>query len=149
MDKNIGESTDSQSALGQVAIPYVTDLRQEIINNTLFYTTKWTSRNMQFALISVPPNSETGLDVHYYSDQFFYVERGDALVIIRSCYDCPNIQSQVHDGYGIIVPGGMWHNIINIGGSDLKMFSIFAPALHSYNTVFRTTQEWFDYYEYD
>lgn len=75
MDNNIGESTDSQSALGQVAIPYVTDLRQEIINNTLFYTTKWTSRNMQFALISVPPNSETGLDVHYYSDQFFYVER--------------------------------------------------------------------------
>ena len=149
MDYFTGVSPDNQNEVGQGSIPHVTDLRQETLNNTLFYTTRWTSKNMQFALMSVPVNTETGLDVHYNSDQFFYIEKGDALVYMGSCYDCLNIQTRVYEGYAIVVPAGTWHNVVNISGSDLKMFSIFAPALHSYNTVFRTTQEWFDYYEND
>ncbi len=147
MDFNTGGSPYNQNSINQGSVPYITDLRQEVIDNTLFYITRWTSRNLQFALMSVPVNTETGLDVHYNSDQFFYIERGEALAYMGNCYNCLNIQVRVYEGYAIIVPAGTWHNVVNIGSSDLKMYSIYAPAMHSYNTVFRTTQEWFDYYE--
>ena len=149
MDFSTGVPPDDQSEIRQGSVPHVTDLRQETLNNTLFYTTRWTSKNMQFALISVPVNSDTGVDTRYNSDQFFYIERGEALVFMGACQDCFTIQTRVYEGYAIVVPAGTWHNVVNIGTSDLKMFSIFAPALHSYNTVFRTTQEWFDYYKID
>lgn len=147
MDINTGISPNNQSESSQGSVAYITDLRQETIDNTLFYTTRWTSKNMQFALMSVPVNTETGLDVHYNSDQLFYIEQGEAYVFMGFCYDCINIQHRVSEGYSIIVPAGVWHNVVNIGSLDLKMFSIFAPALHTYNTVFRTSQEWFEYYE--
>ncbi|TCL60604.1 mannose-6-phosphate isomerase-like protein (cupin superfamily) [Kineothrix alysoides] len=147
MDNNTGRLPDNQNDVNQGSIPYITNLRQEVLDNTLFYTTRWTSKKIQFALMSVPVDTETGLDVHYTSDQFFYIEKGEALIIMGSCYNCINLQSYASEGYSIIVPAGMWHNVVNIGNLDLKMYSIFAPALHSYNTVFRTTQEWFDYYE--
>ncbi|WMC93765.1 cupin domain-containing protein [Kineothrix sp. MB12-C1] len=148
MDYYIGESADNQIEIGEGAIPYITDSRQEAIDNTLFYTTRWTSKNMQFALMSVPVNTETGLDVHYNSDQFLYIEQGEAFVFMGSCYDCINIQHRVFEGYSIIVPAGVWHNVVNIGSLDLKMYSMYAPAMHSYNTVFRTKEEWFDHYEF-
>ncbi|WMC92026.1 cupin domain-containing protein [Kineothrix sp. MB12-C1] len=147
MDINTSRSPNNQNESSQGSVAYITDLRQETIDNTLFYTTRWTSKNMQFALMSVPVNTETGLDVHYNSDQFFYIEQGEAFIFMGSCYDCINIQHHVFEGYSIIIPAGVWHNVVNIGGIDLKMFSIFTPAMHTYNTVFRTSQEWFEYYE--
>ncbi len=148
MDSNTGGLPGNRNDINQGS-SYITNSRQEALNNTLFYTTKWTSKNIQFALMSVPVDTETGLDVHYTSDQLFYIEQGEALVIMGPCYNCLGIPSHAPEGYTIIVPAGMWHNILNVGSTDLKMYSIFAPSLHSHNTVFRTTQEWFDYYEND
>ncbi len=147
MDFNTGGFPNNLNNTGQGPVPYITDLRREIIDNTLFYSTRWTSRNMQLALMSVPVDTETGLDVHYASDQFFYIEKGEALVIMGPCYDCIDNQSHVYEGYGIIIPAGIWHNVINISNSDLKMCTIFAPAFSSYNTVYRTKEEWFEHYE--
>lgn len=147
MDIYTGESPAEQNGLGQGSVPYVTDLRQAVLNNTHFFAARWTSRSIQFAHMSVPTNTETGLDVHYSSDRFFYVEQGEASVTMGFCQECIDIQTNVHNGHAIIIPAGVWHNVINISNSDLKMYTIYAPAFHSHNAVYRTKDEWIGHYE--
>lgn len=121
---------------------FVTNLALDAINNDLFFATKWTSRNMQFALMSVPVGSETGLDMRQNSDRFFYIVQGSALINMGICENCFNFQSLAYSGFGAFAPAGMWNNIVNIGPIDLKMFTVSAPALHSYNATYATKEEW-------
>ncbi|NLL76171.1 MAG: cupin domain-containing protein [Clostridiales bacterium] len=146
MDFNTGGSTGSIN-IGSANTIFVADLSQEVINNNLFFTTKWSSRNLQFAYISVPVGSDTGLDMHQNSAQLFYIEQGSALVIMGTCQECLDFQSFANDGFGIFVPVGIWHNIVNLGQIDLKMFTLYAPAFHSFNAVYATKEEWFAHEE--
>ena len=142
MDFNTCESPDSQNTFGEGSIPYIINLRQEVLNNTHFFATRWSTRTIQFAHMSVPVGVETGLDVYYNSTLFFYIEQGEALVIMGFCEECLDIQTHVYAGHAIIIPTGTWNNVVNTGNSDLKMYAIYSPALHSYNVVFRTKEEW-------
>ncbi len=143
MDFNTGESPGDSGNMSETSSIFVTNLALESINNDLFFATKWTSRNMQFALMSVPVGSETGLVINQNSDQFFYIEQGSALTTMGNCENCLNFQSLLYSGFGAFVPAGIWYNVINMGPIDLKMFTVYAPAFHSYNAVFNTKDEWF------
>lgn len=143
MDIFTDNTNDSSGFMGETSSIFVTNLALDTINNNLFFDTKWTSRNMQFALMSVPIGTETGLDVRQNSDRFFYIVQGSALITMGTCENCLNFQSLVYSGFGAFVPAGVWNNIINIGSIDLKMFTVSAPALHSYNTTYATKEEWF------
>lgn len=148
MDLNTSGSPDNQINRSQDSVPYVTNLRQEALNNTHFFASRWTSKNMQYAHMSIPVATETGLDVHYNSEQFFYIEQGEALAIMGFYQECLDIQAHIYKGHAIIVPAGIWHNVVNISNLDLKMYTIYAPAFHNYNTVYNTQEEWFGHYEY-
>lgn len=76
MDFNTDESSDYSGFASEASSIFVTNLALDAINNNLFFATKWTSRNIQFALMSVLVRSETGLDMHQNSDRFFYVTQG-------------------------------------------------------------------------
>ena len=41
----------------------------------------------------------------------------------------------MHNDYAIIVPAGSKHNVINIGGADLKLYMIYTPPEHKDDTV--------------
>ena len=142
MDYNVGESPDNSGNMGETSSIFVTNLALETINNNLFFATKWTSRNMQFALMSVPISSETGASIRENSEQFFYIEQGSALITMGICQNCLNFQSVFYSGFGAFVPAGIWYNIVNTGPTDLKMFTVCAPSLHSYNAIFETKDEW-------
>lgn len=121
--------------------PFVTDLKQDTISNTYFRAARWTCKNMQLTLMSVPVDSDIGLDVHQISDQFFYIEQGSALVIMGNCVDCLQYQAHIAEGYAVIVPVGIWHNIVNTGSVPLKMFTIYAPSLYPHGSIYRTKEE--------
>lgn len=146
MDIYTGDSTESSRGRGPV--PYITDLGRDTINNTLFFITQWSSRNMQLALMSVPAGSDTGLDMHQLSDQLFYIVLGSALVTMGGCQECLDLREYAHDGYAIMVPAGTWHSVANVGQSDLKMFTVYAPAFHSFSAVYETKEDWFGHYDY-
>lgn len=143
MDFNTDESSGYFGFAGETSSIFVTNLALDAINNNLFFATKWTSRDMQFALMSVPVGSDTGLDMRQNSDRFFFIAQGSALITMGTCENCLNFQSLVYSGFGAFVPAGIWHNIVNIGSIDLKMVTVSAPALHSYNTTYTTKEEWF------
>jgi mannose-6-phosphate isomerase-like protein (cupin superfamily) len=50
-------------------------------------------------------------------------------------------RQRVNSNYAVIIPAGTWHNIINIGNSPLKVYSIYAPPKHPFGTVDRTKAE--------
>ena len=47
----------------------------------------------------------------------------------------------MEDDWAVIVPGGVWHNVINTGSGDLKLYSLYAPPEHAPDTVHRTKAE--------
>ncbi len=132
---------DTTNIIDHGPTPFVTDLKQDTISNTYFRAARWTCKNMQLTLMSVPVDSDIGLDVHQTSDQFFYIEQGNALVVMGNCPDCLQYQARITENYAVLVPAGIWHNIINSGSIPLKMFTIYAPSLHPHGSIYRTKEE--------
>ena len=58
-----------------------------------------------------------------------------------NCKDNLNYQRKIDSNYAVILPAGTWHNIINIGKTPLKLYSIYAPPEHPRGTVHRTKEE--------
>jgi mannose-6-phosphate isomerase-like protein (cupin superfamily) len=74
--------------------------------------------------MSLLPDEEIGMEVHRV-DQFFRVEQGEGLAIIRGK------RYHIKDGTGLVVPAGTYHNIINISKyKELKLYTIYCPPEH-------------------
>ena len=39
------------------------------------------------------------------------------------------------------VPAGVWHNVVNTGSGELKLYSLYSPPEHPDGTVHRTKAE--------
>ena len=40
-----------------------------------------------------------------------------------------------------VVPAGVWHNVVNVGTEDVKLYSLYSPPEHPEGTVHRTKAE--------
>lgn len=109
-------------------------------SNNAFRSTLWTGEHMQLTLMSIPPGGDIGLEMHENVDQFIRIEEGRGIVRMGDTKDIPNFQQTVSDDYAIIIPAGKWHNVINIGSTPLKLYSIYAPANHPFGTVHQTKE---------
>jgi mannose-6-phosphate isomerase-like protein (cupin superfamily) len=47
----------------------------------------------------------------------------------------------VKDDWAAIVPAGVWHNVVNTGEGELKLYSLYSPPEHPAGTVHRTKAE--------
>lgn len=48
-----------------------------------------------------------------------------------------DFEQNVYDDYAIMVPAGKWHVITN-AGNQTKLYSVYAPTEHPYETVHET-----------
>lgn len=118
--------------------PFVVDIRRLTEQNNNFRSTLWTGTYMQLTLMSIEPGSAIGLEIHPDTDQFLCVAQGVGRVLMGKSKEILNYQQNIRDGFSILVPAGMWHNIINIGKIPLKLSSIYAPPHHPRGTVHKT-----------
>lgn len=44
----------------------------------------------------------------------------------------------IEDDWALIVPAGGWHNVVNVGDIDLKLYSVYSPPEHPEGTVHPT-----------
>lgn len=44
----------------------------------------------------------------------------------------------IEEDWATVVPAGVWHNVVNTGDGDLKLYSLYAPPEHPDGTVHRT-----------
>ena len=117
---------------------WVGDIEQATIENETFRTVLWTGDHSQLTVMSIPPGEDIGKEVHPDHDQFLRIEQGSAQVELGPSEDEVELTQDVAADWAIVVPAGVWHNVINTGEGDLRLYSIYSPAEHPPNTVHAT-----------
>lgn len=118
--------------------PYVTDIETLTVKNQNYRTTKWTGSHLQMTVMSIAVDGEVGLEVHPGTDQFLRIEQGTAKVVMGPEKDDLSFEEIARKDSAIIIPAGSWHNILNIGDDELKLYSLYAPPHHPHSTIQET-----------
>ena len=120
--------------------PLIVNIEDLTLRNTNFRTTLWTGAHMQLTVMSLKPGEEIGLEVHEDHDQFIRIEEGEATAYLGSTEDSLEATPAAAESV-VMVPAGQWHNLVNTGSVDLKLYSIYSPAEHEHGTVHVTKAE--------
>lgn len=120
---------------------WVADIEDATLANDTFRTVLFTGRNLQLTVMRLQPGEEIGVEMHDHLDQFIRIEQGQATVTLGPSRDEVAETHEVADDWAVIIPGGTWHNVINRGDGDLRLYSIYAPPEHPEGTVHRTKAE--------
>lgn len=118
--------------------PLVINIDQATKENFFFRRTLWTGKHLQITLMSIPVGGEIGVEIHPHVDQFLRIENGYGLVKIGKSKDNLNDTHRINGNFGIVIPAGTWHNVINTGNMPLKLYSVYAPPQHPFGTVHET-----------
>ena len=121
--------------------PFIFNVAHATGMNENFRTTLWTGRDMQLTLMSIPADGDIGVEMHDDVDQFIRVESGRAKVYMGGCSGDLQEVAVVDGDYAILIPAGTWHNVVNVGGRPLKLYSLYAPPKHPFGTVHRTKED--------
>lgn len=116
-------------------VPFVTNINKMTKQNETYRTALWTGENLQVTLMSLKPGEDIGLEVHPNVDQFLRIEQGNGVVQMGNSKTGLNFTQEVSDDFAIMIPAGTWHNLINTGTNELKLYSIYAPPNHPFGTV--------------
>src|SRR4030043_465039 len=104
---------------------FVANIEDLTLKNTNFRKVLYTGQHSQLVLMTLLPSEEIGMEVHADTDQFFRVEKGLGKVVID------DISYDLSDGFAIVVPAGVKHNVINASNAEeLKLYTIYSPAHH-------------------
>lgn len=121
--------------------PYVLDIEQTTVENDTFRTTLWTGEHLQLTVMSIRPGDDIGLEVHPDTDQFLRLEGGTGRCQMGPAADDLPFDEEVVDGWAILVPAGTWHNVSNVGQTDLKVYALYGPPDHVAGTVHVTHED--------
>jgi mannose-6-phosphate isomerase-like protein (cupin superfamily) len=117
---------------------WVGNIERETLENTNFRTVVFTGDRLQLTVMRLGPGEEIGVEMHDHLDQFLRIEQGRGRVTFGPSADEVAEEHDVQDDWAIVVPGGVWHNVVNTGDGDLRLYSIYAPPEHPAGAVHRT-----------
>ena len=113
---------------------FKSNIEKDTLENKNFRKVLYTGKHLQLVLMSLKVGEDIGEETHLHNDQFFRFENGVGKCIIDGN------EYNIKDGDVIVVPAGAKHNIINVGASELKMYTIYGPPNHQDGTI-RNTKE--------
>ncbi len=110
---------------------YITNIEQATKENTDYRRVLYTAKNSQLVLMCLKPGEEIGEEVHKL-DQFIRFEEGEGKVIFDG------VEHTIKADDAVVIPEGTWHNVINTGSIDLKLYTIYSPPEHKDGTIHKT-----------
>ena len=119
-------------------IGWVGDIEKRTLENETFRTVLFTGEHAQLTVMRLAPGEDIGRERHPDRDQFIRIEEGQARVELGAREDEVGEAHDVSDDWAVIVPAGTWHNVINTGTGELKLYSLYAPPEHPDRTVHPT-----------
>ncbi len=119
-------------------VGWVGNVERETLENGNFRKVLFTGDRVQLTVMRLAPGEEIGVEMHDHLDQFLRIEQGSGRVTFGPSADKVEEEHAVEDDWAIVVPGGVWHNVINTGSGDLKLYSLYAPPEHPDGTVHPT-----------
>lgn len=114
---------------------FVGNIEEQTKANGFFRQVLFTASHSQLVLMTLQPGEEIGMEVHPDNDQFFRFDEGMGKVVIAG------EESEVKDGFAVVVPAGTEHNVINTGTGPLKLYTIYSPPNHPEGTIHKTKEE--------
>ncbi|KZT57773.1 cupin 2 conserved barrel domain protein [Calocera cornea HHB12733] len=91
----------------------------------------WTGKHSQLVIMDIPVGGEIGEEIHHV-DQTLCFTKGKAKAVIEG------EEKDINSGDIVIVPAGNRHNFINIGSTNLILYTVYAPAEHADGAVHHT-----------
>lgn len=119
-------------------IGWVGDIEQRTLENETFRTVLFTGAHAQLTVMRLAPGEDIGRERHPDRDQFIRIEEGAARVELGTREDVVDEAHDVFEDWALVVPAGTWHNVINTGSGELKLYSLYAPPEHPDRTVHPT-----------
>ncbi|MCX7881412.1 MAG: cupin domain-containing protein [Patescibacteria group bacterium] len=116
---------------------YHSNIEKETLSNSYFRKVLFTGKYSQLVVMSLLPGEEIGNEIHNNVDQFFRVEQGKAKVIVNNGEE----EFEVKEDEVFIIPAGTWHNVVNTGEKELKLYTIYSPPNHPDGTIHKNKQE--------
>ena len=110
------------------------DIGKLTIENNNYRKVLNTTKHAQLVVMSLKPKEEIGNEIHPKVDQFIRIEKGTAMAIIGTEQKKYKLKKE----HFITIPANTYHNIINIGSCDLKLYSIYSPPNHKPGTIHKT-----------
>jgi len=120
---------------------WVADIERATLDNENFRTVLWTGEHSQLTVMRIAAGEDIGLEVHPDHDQFIRIEEGKGRAELGPSKGEVEETHDVEADWAIVVPAGTWHNVVNTGDGDLKVYSLYSPPEHPPNTVHRTKAE--------
>ena len=114
---------------------FVDDIEDLTESNKDFRRVLYTGKHLQLVLMTLQPGEEIGEEVHDTHDQFFRFEKGKGQVVIDG------VSHKIKADYGVIVPAGARHNVINTGDKALRLYTLYSPPEHRDGIVRATKAE--------
>ena len=121
--------------------PLIFNIDHATLMNENFRTTLWTGQHLQLTLMSIPVCGDIGVEMHEDVDQFIRIESGYAKVYFGNREQDLREVGNINANYAILIPAGTRHNIVNIGKTPLKLYSLYAPPQHPHGTVHQTKED--------
>jgi mannose-6-phosphate isomerase-like protein (cupin superfamily) len=131
-----GRDREESTVLG-----WVGDIERTTLENGTFRTVMFTGEHAQLTVMRLRPGEDIGREAHASTDQFIRVEQGQARVELGTAEDWVDATYDVDENWAIVIPAGVWHNVINTGIVDLKLYSLYSPPEHRPGTIHRTKDE--------
>jgi mannose-6-phosphate isomerase-like protein (cupin superfamily) len=101
----------------------------------------FTGKHLQLTVMSLAVGENIGWEMHDNLDQFLRIESGTGTLKLGHSADEVAEEHAVSDDWAMIIPAGTWHDVVNGGDSELKLYSVYAPPDHPPDTVHVTKAE--------
>ena len=113
---------------------YILNIEEETLKNEDYRRVLYTAKNSQLVLMNIKPGDEIGEETHAL-DQFIRFEEGKAKIILN------DTEYTAGKDFAVVIPAGVKHNVINVGATALKLYSVYSPPEHKDQTVQATKQD--------
>lgn len=107
------------------------NIEKVFYDNDNFRKVLYTAKNCQLVVMSLRAGEDIGKEIHNL-DQFIRVESGKGKTIMNG------IEYGIEDGYAVIVPAGVEHNIINTSDVEMKLYTVYSPPNHRDGIIHKT-----------
>jgi mannose-6-phosphate isomerase-like protein (cupin superfamily) len=111
---------------------YVDRIADRAMANTFFREVLATGPHSQVVVMSIPAGDDIGAEVHEHVDQILVVVDGQGEAVLDG------VRTAIGPGWLVQVPAGTFHDIVNTGPGDLRLYTVYAPPQHAQGTVHRT-----------
>lgn len=100
------------------------------LNNNYYRQVLNTTKNQQLVVMSIQDCIPK--EIHPDNDQFIKIVQGNARVTIN------NFSYDLNEGDSVTIPAGSYHEVLNIGDIELKIYTVYSPPHHAPNTIHKT-----------